>query len=158
MFLEEVSENEKLTSTSSSVNSCSSLESIDQKHSFEIQEATVKSDEPPSKSDHQLSQMDSELIKHMNEFRAFTNRMISEWFESLPFNVLEIEKSLNWTETGGRSFENNLCYTPRCSIILKNCNISSQNLTGYERIVLTTPEGVLKHSATLTAEDILRYF
>lgn len=109
-FSDEVSENEKLSSSVSSdtrsSESCLSIENSDDNKNYLIaaeKEEVLKSCEhpPQSEADTQMSQIDSDLLEYMTEFKLFTDGFVTNWFKTFSFNTAEIREYLAWLENKG---------------------------------------------------------
>lgn len=123
---DEVSENEKLTSVSSSTDSssesCVSLQKSDNNKNYIVADDN-KEDEKnvPSEIETQLSQCDLDLSEYMNEFKFFTDDFIFNWFKSLTFNTAEIQEYLNWLQNKGIQWafiRFGLCSEPITKVLL----------------------------------------
>lgn len=109
IYLDEVSENEKLSSVSSDTGTSASVSSLgnsDNNKNYLISEEkkeNLKNSENQlqSEADTQMSQIDADLLEYMTEFKLFTDGFVSEWFKTLSFSTAEIQEYLGWLENKG---------------------------------------------------------
>lgn len=72
----------------------------------ETKKETLKSSENQAQSETNthLSQIDSDLLDYMTDFKLFNDGFVTDWFKTFSFNVAEIREYLTWLENKGQCY------------------------------------------------------
>ena len=83
-----------------------------------------------SETNTHLSQVDSDLLDYMTDFKLFNDSFVSDWFKTFSFNVAEIREYLNWLENKGQ-------HKISCLVVLSfnlPLNSTFSHVSDYKRV------------------------
>lgn len=104
--IDEVSENEKLSSMSSSLSSTSSESSVSSEiiEKKQLDESATRRTNKSMESstfcstDNNMLQTDIDLLEYMIEFKLFTDSCVSDWFKTMSFDTSDIKQYMCWLD------------------------------------------------------------